>query len=616
MAQNVAVVNATLTATGSGTTDFTVSGFGTPSAAIVIVGDAASGFNPQASAGVSVGFWDGTNQCVHSIRAFDALGTTSTYRLSRNDYAAAFVGTSSTWSAGYSASAITDGIRLTMGVDNTSAQRFATVILLSGVSAKITRLTLSSSTNGTATTGSLGFAPTAAIVLGSGLAGNTAASGSTQSANALLSFGAATSDGAHRMIAWASSDSTATATVTSLYSETRLASQVSAGTDSWSAEVTTWGADSLTMTSRTGGSGGDDVDILCLGGADLSLLLGTLTTATSTGSADVTTTGIDPDAVLLCLGNTSSTTIASDGTASGFAVGASDGTTHGGYALVDEDAADTTNTESSYSSANAVYSRTSSGGTASDLVVGAVSMGAEKFSVNYTTVSGTARKGWFLAFGPASVGASGRTGSLSATLGALTSSATGTVLISGTASKTLGTLTSSATGTVALNGTLSKTLGALTLASEGSAPGAITGELTKTLGALTSSATGTVAITGAVSKTLGTLSLSAAGFSGGAISGELTATLGGLALSAQGGSGLTGRRGRRTKTRFLPPAEPEVQETPQETTGLVSEEAMTLLIQDQAGKAIRKARVSATKRRLEIQNHNVKALESTLMEWF
>lgn len=404
MAQNVAVVNATLTATGSGTTDFTVSGFGTPSAAIVIVGDAASGFNPQASAGVSVGFWDGTNQCVHSIRAFDALGTTSTYRLSRNDYAAAFVGTSSTWSAGYSASAITDGIRLTMGVDNTSAQRFATVILLSGVSAKISRLTLSSSTNGTATTGSIGFAPTAAIVLGSGLAGNTAASGSTQSANAMLSFGAATSDGAHRMIAWASSDSTATATVTSLYSETRLASQVSAGTESWSAEVTTWGADSLTMTSRTGGSGGDDVDILCLGGADLSLLLGTLTTATSTGSADVTTTGIDPDAVLLCLGNTSSTTIASDGTASGFAVGASDGTTHGGYALVDEDAADTTNTESSYSSANAVYSRTSSGGTASDLVVGSVSMGTEKFSVNYTTVSGTARKGWFLAFGPAAAG--------------------------------------------------------------------------------------------------------------------------------------------------------------------------------------------------------------------
>ena len=93
-------------------------------------------------------------------------------------------------------------------------------------------------------------------------------------------------------------------------------------------------------------------------------------------------------------------------------------------------------------------------------------------------------------------------------------------------------------------------------------------------------------------------------------------TLDGKDAALQLGSGMVGRRGRRTKTRFLPPAEPEVQETPQEATGLVSEEAMTLLIQDQAGKAIRKARVSATKRRLEIQSHNVKALESTLMEWF
>ncbi len=80
---------------------------------------------------------------------------------------------------------------------------------------------------------------------------------------------------------------------------------------------------------------------------------------------------------------------------------------------------------------------------------------------------------------------------------------------------------------------------------------------------------------------------------------------------------MSGRRSRRTKTRFLPPAEPEQQEKPAEKAeGLVSEEAMTLLIQDQAGKAIRKARVSATKRRIEIVSHNVKALESTLMEWF
>lgn len=404
MAQAVAVVNATLTATGSGTTDFTSSGFGTPTAAIIVMSLANTGSNPQAGAALSIGFWDGTNQCSHSINSFDAQGTSVTYRTSRNDYAAVNVVSSTGWSLGFQASSITDGIRLTMAVDNTSAQRYATVILLKGVSAKIARLTLNSTVNSTATTGSLGFAPTAAIVLGSGTAGNTANSGSSQRASALLSFGAATDDGTHRMLAWTSESNTATATLTALYSETRAAAQVFGGAENWSAEVTAWGSDDLTMTSRTAGSGGDDVDILCLGGADLSLLLGTLTTATSTGSVDVATTGIDPDAVLLCLGNTSSTTIASDGTASGISVGISDGTTHGSYAIVDEDAADTTNAESAYSSSNAVQSRTSASGTASDLVVGAVSMGSELFAVNYTTVSGTARKGWWLAFGPAAGG--------------------------------------------------------------------------------------------------------------------------------------------------------------------------------------------------------------------
>lgn len=401
MAQTVAVVSAALTATGSGTTDFTSSGFGTPSAAIVIASNANSTNNPQAGNSLSIGFWDGTNQCCHAQQATDATTGGSTYRASRNDYIAIIGFGTSTWNAGYQASAVTDGIRLTMAVDNTSTQRYATVILLKGVSAKIVRLTISSTLNGTATTGSIGFAPTALLALTSGFAGNTAASGSAQTVAAVLSFGAATSAGTHRMIGWGSVDAANPTKVTQLYSETRCAGQIYNDTEAWTADVTTWGADTLTMTSRTAGSGGDDVDLLVLGGADLSIVLGALTTATSTGSTDYTTTGIDPDAVLTVLGNVSSTALDSTGTAAGLSVGVSDGTTHGGYSQVDEDGATTSNAESAYSSSNAIYSRYSTSGTAGDLIVGAVSMGAEKFSVNYTTTSGTARKGWFLAFGPA-----------------------------------------------------------------------------------------------------------------------------------------------------------------------------------------------------------------------
>jgi len=62
---------------------------------------------------------------------------------------------------------------------------------------------------------------------------------------------------------------------------------------------------------------------------------------------------------------------------------------------------------------------------------------------------------------------SGVEGTLSATLGALTLSATGEVAIEGTLSQTLGALALSATGELAINGALSATLGALTLTATG-----------------------------------------------------------------------------------------------------------------------------------------------------
>jgi hypothetical protein len=106
--------------------------------------------------------------------------------------------------------------------------------------------------------------------------------------------------------------------------------------------------------------------------------------------------------------------------------------------------------------------------------------------------------------------AAGIDGTLSKTLGALTSTATGTVALAGTLSKTLGSLAITATGTIGstnIDGTLSKTLGALTSSATGAL--AIAGTLSKTLGALTSTATGALAIAGTASKTLGSLTVAA-----------------------------------------------------------------------------------------------------------
>lgn len=109
-------------------------------------------------------------------------------------------------------------------------------------------------------------------------------------------------------------------------------------------------------------------------------------------------------------------------------------------------------------------------------------------------------------------GAGGITGTLSVTLGALTSSATGTVKITGQSAVTLAALTGSATGTIRIQGTASATLAAATLA-----------------------ATGTVKIQGTSSIGLAAATLVATGtVSGGGIQATLTATLAPMTLNAFG----------------------------------------------------------------------------------
>lgn len=84
------------------------------------------------------------------------------------------------------------------------------------------------------------------------------------------------------------------------------------------------------------------------------------------------------------------------------------------------------------------------------------------------------------------------TGTLSATLDAITLSSSGAVAIAGTASATLGEVTLSAAGALSIAGTASASLGDVTLSAAGAL--ALAGTLSATLGAVTLTATGGNAI--------------------------------------------------------------------------------------------------------------------------
>jgi hypothetical protein len=390
MAQKAAVVRATLGSTLNATTDFTSSGFGTVSAAIIIASSANTGANPDSNLGFHVGFWDGTNQRASLITAVDAGGTTATARMSDDSYAVVGTGPS-----GWAASAITDGIRLTLNPDATSIGRYCTVILLGGISAKVLTFTPNATQNSTQASASLGFAPK--LVFFTSI-GNTTADTASGTLEAQLSFGFAADDTTHRMVAFSSKHGAADEDATIQYSETRAVGQVVSGSLVWSGEVTTFGADTFTMTTRDGGTSSDVTFALALGGTDLSFDTGTLTTLTSTGT-DVISTGIAPDAVLAMLSTVASTTIAADSTANGFMVGMADDTNEYSHSVFVEDGAATTNAESIASASNLINLDSSSSGSRTDLVTGTVAFDADSFDVTYSAVSGTARKGWWVAFG-------------------------------------------------------------------------------------------------------------------------------------------------------------------------------------------------------------------------
>lgn len=396
MAQTVAVVRNTLSSTVSGAVSFTSSGFGTPAAAIIITCGANSTNNPQDNADLSVGFWDGTNQYAVGVRCIDGGASAVTDRGS----AAYGALVPSTAYAYYTVSPTTDGITLTLSSGTTSIARFATVILLAGVSASAFTLTANSTVNNTTTKTGLAFTPNLVLFIGSGL-GNFSTSSSSAG---IFTFGVAESGGDQRMVSFGSVHAASDEIATQLYSETRVAGQIYNDTETWTGEVTSWTSDGFVLTTRTGGSGGDVVACLALGGADLSYEIGTLTTPTSTASPQTVSTSVAPDALVLALSTATGTSLETGSGANGLMLGMADDNGEFAHNISVEDAAAAMNTASASSASALVNLDSSSGGSRTDMIDGTVALNSSDFTITYSAVDGTARKGWWLAFGVAAAG--------------------------------------------------------------------------------------------------------------------------------------------------------------------------------------------------------------------
>jgi len=133
---------------------------------------------------------------------------------------------------------------------------------------------------------------------------------------------------------------------------------------------------------------------------------------------------------------------------------------------------------------------------------------------------------------PAAVGGEAIEGSLSATLGALTLVAAGTLEVQGSLAVTLAPLTLTAAASLAIDAELDQTLGPLVLESTGQLLNPISGALEVTLGALALHSAGQLSVTGSLEQTLAPLSMVAEGRL--EIIASLDRILGDLTLTAEG----------------------------------------------------------------------------------
>jgi len=121
------------------------------------------------------------------------------------------------------------------------------------------------------------------------------------------------------------------------------------------------------------------------------------------------------------------------------------------------------------------------------------------------------------------------TGTIAASLGALTAAVTGTRSTPGTIAANLGGLSATVAGTRSATSAIAATLGALSATVAGTRTTA--GSIAASLGGLTATVAGTRATTGSITASLGGLSASLTGALAGEVTGSITCSLGGLTVT-------------------------------------------------------------------------------------
>jgi hypothetical protein len=399
MAVKAAVAVGTLPTSNGSYTDFTVADFGTPDAAIIIVSNASSSSNPAANAVLSVGFWTASAQHVMSGTSLDAKTTSETFRRSLATDVVLVLGSTAITSTECSAASTTNGLRITKDSGSSSLARYATVILLAGLTNEyVGSINLGTGTSAINVTDP-GFRADLVFLC------SISASGTSVGDHVYWSFGAAHIDAANNVsqaAAFVGSENglADSNTYSQIRDDCAVGSLFQSAID-WRASIGAH-ASGFTITPSAN-SGSDLAYYLAIELPDPDdAFVDIVDSKTSTGDQAYTGTGFTPQ--LLILAQTYATALDTSINHGFLAIGAGGpATTERCLDYTDEDAQASSDSESEADLSNIL--RIKSGDGADDAIAALSSFDSDGWTLNYSDGSSSARKILAIAIGDSSTGA-------------------------------------------------------------------------------------------------------------------------------------------------------------------------------------------------------------------
>ena len=292
----VAVIGGAISSSATGTADFTKSGFGTVKACIILLTpDGTDNTSVFVEGAVSIGFSDFSSQFCITHQDEDASAKVDCDALKSNTKSYIILAANATVDIDGTASAITDGVRLTNTTNDFLFGSFATVIMFGGADLAISLQSsaINASQDGTATITHSGFTDgndKLIFFIGSDISGEDSASSGINN-----SFGVCHATGSdaggwtfvQRCMGWASDHNATTGTPSGIISTEHVLDMITeAGTEDWALEVTALDHSpaTITVTTRDNGAGsGMEVYSLALDLDDRSAKVGSVDGPTATG---------------------------------------------------------------------------------------------------------------------------------------------------------------------------------------------------------------------------------------------------------------------------------------------------------------------------------------------